>query len=175
MCCRKYTTTGSNFGKSIFQLKHPSRCSDSALIFAFLLCRTAPEVSEEDGSYASRFYRWSLKSFKSFSSRGSARFNRHSCTVASLKVPAMIASDVATKVLDTKSFPQHNIEHCWPDLWHYIYFLVQSGEAFMMEGNTHTHTHAHAEEAWKPSLHIITLTDRLVACSIFYHTSSFFK
>ena len=103
---------------------------------------TAPEVSEEEGSYASRFYRWILKSFKSFSSCGSARFNRHSCTVASLKVSAMIANDVAAKVLDTKSFRQHNIEHCWPDLWHYIYFLVQSGEAFMMEGNTHTHTRA---------------------------------
>ena len=28
--------------------------------------RTAPEVSEEEGSYASRFYRWFLESFKSF-------------------------------------------------------------------------------------------------------------
>ena len=27
--------------------------------------RTAPEVSEEEGSYASRFYRWFLESFKS--------------------------------------------------------------------------------------------------------------
>ena len=26
---------------------------------------TAPEVSEEEGSYASRFYRWFLESFKS--------------------------------------------------------------------------------------------------------------
>ena len=34
--------------------------------------------------------------------RGSARFNRHSCTVASLTVPAMIAYNVATKVLDTE-------------------------------------------------------------------------
>ena len=29
--------------------------------------------------------------------------------VASLKVPAMIVYDVATKVLDTKLFPQHTI------------------------------------------------------------------
>ena len=50
--------------------------------------RTAPEVSEEEDSYASRFY-------------GSARFN-WPCTVASLKPPAMIACDVATKVLDTE-------------------------------------------------------------------------
>ena len=27
--------------------------------------RTAPEVSEEEGSYASRFYRWFSESFKS--------------------------------------------------------------------------------------------------------------
>ena len=28
--------------------------------------RTAPEVSEEEGSYTSHFYRWFLESFKSF-------------------------------------------------------------------------------------------------------------
>ena len=27
---------------------------------------TAPEVSEEEGSYASRFYRWFLERFKSY-------------------------------------------------------------------------------------------------------------
>ena len=31
------------------------------------------------------------------------------CIVASLKVPAMIAYDVATKVLDTELFPQYTI------------------------------------------------------------------
>ena len=31
----------------------------------FGCCRTAPEVSEEEGSYASRFYRWFLEIFKS--------------------------------------------------------------------------------------------------------------
>ena len=38
---------------------------------------TAPEVSEEEGSFASRFYRWFLESFKelSFACRGSAPFN----------------------------------------------------------------------------------------------------
>ena len=30
-----------------------------------LRLRTAPEVSEEEGSYASRFYRWFLESFES--------------------------------------------------------------------------------------------------------------
>ena len=36
----------------------------------------------------------------SFTSRGSARFNLHSCTLATLKVPAMIVYDMAMKVLD---------------------------------------------------------------------------
>ena len=63
--------------------------------------RKAPEVSEEEVSYPSRFYRWFLEE-PSFTSRGSARFNWHSCTVASLKVPAMIAYDVVKKVLETE-------------------------------------------------------------------------
>ena len=36
----------------------------------------------------------------SFTSRGSAWFNRHSCTVASLQVPPMTVYDVVAKVLD---------------------------------------------------------------------------
>ena len=53
---------------------------------------TAPKVSEEEGSYASRFYRWFLESY-------------NSCLLLqgpSLKVPAMIVYDVATKVLGTE-------------------------------------------------------------------------
>ena len=53
---------------------------------------TALEVSEEEGSYASRFYRWFLESY-------------NSCLLLqgpSLKVPAMIVYDVATKVLGTE-------------------------------------------------------------------------
>ena len=54
--------------------------------------RTAPVVSEEEGSNASRFYRWFLESY-------------NSCLLLqgpSLKVPAMIVYDVATKVLGTE-------------------------------------------------------------------------
>ena len=47
----------------------------------------------------------------------------------------MIVYDVATKKLDTNSFPQHTIA----DLISGI--IVQSGEAFTVEGNKHTHTH----------------------------------
>ena len=32
---------------------------------AFALGKTAPEVSEEEGSYTSHFYRWFLEGFKS--------------------------------------------------------------------------------------------------------------
>ena len=94
----------------------------------------------------------------SFISRGSARFNWHSCTVASLKVPAMIVYDMVMNVLDTKWFPQHNIA----DLISGITFIVlfQSGEASTVEGNkhinththtythTHTHTHTNTQSVW---------------------------
>ena len=45
----------------------------------------------------------------SFISRGFAQFNVHSCTVANLKVPAMIVCDLAIMVLETEIFLQHNI------------------------------------------------------------------
>ena len=59
--------------KVLLQLKHHYPCSDSLPICGSpfsdcpLLCcsRTAPEVSEKESSYASRFYCWFLKSFKS--------------------------------------------------------------------------------------------------------------
>ena len=38
----------------------------SVRLYLLMYCgRTAPEVSEEEGSYASRLYRWYLESFKS--------------------------------------------------------------------------------------------------------------
>ena len=75
----------------------------------------------------------------SFTSRGSARFNWHSCAVASLKVPAMIIYDMVMNVLDTKWFPQHNIAGLISGIAFIV--LFQSGEASTVEGNTHTHTH----------------------------------
>ena len=61
------------------------------------------------------------------------------CTTANLKVPAVIAYDVVTKVLDSEIFPQHTIADL--KLWYYIYCFVQSGEAITVKENTHTHTH----------------------------------
>ena len=51
----------------------------------------------------------------------------------------MIVYDVATIVLDTESFPQHNIAGLISGIKFIVFF--QSGEAFMVEGNKHTHTH----------------------------------
>ena len=55
---------------------------------------------------------------------------------ASLKFPAMIVYDVATKVLDTEIFLHHTIADL--NLWYYIYCFAQS-EAFTVKVNTHAH------------------------------------
>ena len=85
----------------------------------------------------------------SFTSCGSARFNWHSCTVASLKVPAMIVYDMVMNVLDTKWFPQHNIAGLISGITFVV--LFQSGEASTVEGNTHTHTHTQVSKCISPS------------------------
>ena len=74
-----------------------------------------------------------------FISRGSAPFNWHSCTVVSLKVPAMVVYDMVMNVLDTRWFPQHNIAGLISGITFIV--LFQSGEASTVEGNKHTHTH----------------------------------
>ena len=51
----------------------------------------------------------------------------------------MIVYDVATKVLDTEPFPQHNIAGLISGITCIV--LFQSGEASTVEGNKHTHTH----------------------------------
>ena len=61
----------------------------------------APEVSEEEGSYASCFYHWFSESFKSCLLLLVAPPSLID-TLAHLKVPAMIAYDVAMKLLVTK-------------------------------------------------------------------------
>ena len=54
----------------------------------------------------------------------------------------MIVYDVATKVLDKEMISSG--QHHWPDLWHYFYCIVQSGEAFTVKWNKHIHTCTHA-------------------------------
>ena len=52
----------------------------------------------------------------------------------------MVADDVVTKVLDTKSFPQHNIAGLISGIT-FIALLSQDKPLQLKEINTHTHTH----------------------------------
>ena len=63
------------------------------------------------------------------------------CTVASLKVPAMIIYDVATKVLGTEVFPQHNIADLNSGIT-FIVLLSQEKSLRWKEINTHIHAPA---------------------------------
>ena len=54
----------------------------------------------------------------------------------------MIVYDVATKVLDTKSFPQHNIAGLISGIT-FIVLFSQEKPLRWKEINTHTHTHTH--------------------------------
>ena len=78
----------------------------------------------------------------SFTSRGSARFNWHSCTVASLKVPAMIVYDMVMNVLDTKWFPQHNIAGLISGIT-FVVLFSQEKPLRWKKINTYTYTHIH--------------------------------
>ena len=60
-------------------------------------------------------------------------------TVASLKVPAMIVYDVATKVLGTVEFPQHNIADLNSGIT-FIVLLIQEKPLRWKEIKTHTRT-----------------------------------
>ena len=57
----------------------------------------------------------------------------------------MIADDVVTKVLDTKSFPQHNIAGLISAIT-FIVLFSQGKPLRWEEINTHTHTHTHTHK-----------------------------
>ena len=78
-------------------------------------------------------------SSSTFTSRGSAQFNWHSCTVASLKVPAITVYEVPTKVPDTESFPQHNITGLSLAL-HLLFCSVRKSLFGGRKKNTNIHT-----------------------------------
>ena len=78
-----------------------------------------------------------LKNVRYFRKFWQLSFIWHSCTVASLKVPAMIDYDMVMNILDTKWFPQHNIAGLLSGITFIV--LLQSGEASTVEGNKHTH------------------------------------
>ena len=72
-------------------------------------------------------------------------------TVASLKVPAMIVYDVATKVIGTEEFPQYNIAELNSGITFIVLFSLEKPLRWK-ETNTHTHahthTHTHEEHLW---------------------------
>ena len=73
------------------------------------------------------------------------------CTVARLKVPAMIVFDVVTKVLGTEGFPQHNIAELNSGTT-LIVLLSQEEPSRWKEINTQTHTRTHT--------HLLPATDK---------------
>ena len=135
------------------------------------LCRgrTAPEVSEEEGSYASRFYRWFLESFKS-------------CLLLLVALPGLI--DTLAQLLAWRSLLwlsmawrqryviQSNLissaQHRWPDLWHYSYCFgsvmrsLYGGSKYTHTRTyTHTHTQMHRYTYTYTYTHIYTHTHSL--------------
>ena len=96
--------------------------------------RTAPEVSEEKGSYASHFYRWNLESLQelSLTSLRFSRFHWH-CFA---QLPAWRFLLWLSLTWQQMYLTILSAYHRWPKLWHYIYCFVQSGN-----GNKHRHKH----------------------------------
>ena len=62
----------------------------------------------------------------------------------SLNVPAIIFYDVATKVLDTEVFPQHNMVDLNSGITLFVLFSLQKPLRWK-NINTHTHTHTHTQ------------------------------
>ena len=109
----------------------------------------APEVSEEEGSYASRFYRWFSESSKS-------------CLLFLVAPPGLI--DTLAQLLAWRSLlwlsmtwrrrylTQNHFLSTKSLAWSLaLHYFVQSGEALMVEGNKHTHSSKNTP-SMKPTL-----------------------
>ena len=76
--------------------------------------------------------------------------------IVSLKVSAMIVYDVATKVLDTESLPQHKLAGLISGI---TFIVLCSQEKPLQWKETHNiHTHAHTQlfmKLWKTSSKIV--------------------
>ena len=102
--------------------------------------RTAPEVSEEEGSYASRFYRWFFTKLF-FTSHGFARFNWHSFSqfpawrfLLWLSLTWLQRYLIQKKFLSIPSLT-------WTLALHFLSCSVR--RSLYGEENKHTHTHTH--------------------------------
>ena len=67
----------------------------------------------------------------------------------------MIVYDVATRVLDTESFPQHNIAGLISSITFVVLLIQEKGNA--VERNKHTHTNTVASSQLKLESLIIAL------------------
>ena len=131
--------------KALSGKSDPSRCSVGSTILLFSWVGTAPEVREEREIYASRFF--SVVFLEniyelSFTSPGFAQFSfhffLHSCQIEFFFYECLWRGDRGPWYRKF-SAPYHR----WPELYHYIYYFVQPGEAFTVKGNNHTHTKTH--------------------------------
>ena len=117
--------------KTFSSQRDPSRCIVSPTTLPLCQVRMAPNDSEEEGIYISRFFIVGfLESLLdvSFTSRSLAQFNWHSFE----------------NLLIWWFFPwMYSAYHCWPELWHNIYYCVQLRDDPTVKENKHTHTHTH--------------------------------
>ena len=67
----------------------------------------------------------------------------------------MIDYDVAIKVLDTESFPQHNIAGLISGIT-FIVLFIQEKPLWWKEINAHTHTHTHMYACTHAHMHAHT-------------------
>ena len=123
----------------------------SVRLYLSLCCGwTATVVSEEEGIYALRFHCWCLESLKSCLLLLMALPGLID-TLAQLKVPAIIESPCYDCLWRGNKATWHRVissaQHCWPNLWHYIYCFVQY-DAFIVEENTYTNTHTRMHALW---------------------------
>ena len=104
------------------------------------LCRgwTAPEVGEEEGSFASHFYRWFRESFEELSFCGFARFNWHSfAELLAWRSLIWLSMTWRQRYLAQNQFSQHNIA----GLNSGIASTVMLNKERTVKGNKHTQTH----------------------------------
>ena len=130
--------------------------------YLLLRCgRTAPEVNQEEDSYALCFYRWFSRSCLLLL----VSLPRLIDTLAQLLAPSCLwrvydCLWVVTKVLDTESFPQHNIASLISGITFIVSFSQE--KPLRWKGiHTHTHTHTHTRTHAHTHTHTHTRTRTL--------------
>ena len=73
----------------------------------------------------------------------------------------MIVYDVATKILDTKSFPQHNIAGLTSGITYTVLFSQEKPSRWRKYTHTQTHTHTHPPTHTHTHTHTHTLVSNV--------------